>query len=49
MNWDVLMEVWDSFLTFMDRVVQWLTFLFAGGEWPPEDFPNIDDEPTSAA
>ncbi|MBQ7005838.1 MAG: hypothetical protein IJN68_05345 [Clostridia bacterium] len=48
MNWDVLMEVWESFMTFMDRVVQWLTWLFDGranGEtWPPEDYPDIDEE-----
>lgn len=47
MNWDVFMEVWESFMTFMDRVVQWLTWLFDGranGEtWPPEEYPDIDD------
>lgn len=48
MNWDVFMEVWESFMTFMDRVVQWLTWLFEGranGEtWPPVDYPDIDEE-----
>ena len=45
MNWDVFMEVWESFMTFMDRVVQWLTWLFEGRDnnetWPPEDAPNL--------
>ena len=44
MNWDVLMEVWDSFMTFMDRVVAWLMYLFGAGPWPPEEWPDIDDE-----
>lgn len=41
-NWDVFMEVWDSFLAFMDKVVQWLQFLFVGGEWPPEEYPDVN-------
>lgn len=48
MNWDIFLEVWDSFMAFMDRVVQWLMYLFGEGEWPPEDFPNIDDEKPEA-
>lgn len=44
MNWDIFMEVWDSFMAFMDRVVQWLMYLFVGGDWPPEkDFPDINE------
>ncbi len=44
---NAFLNVWDEFLAFMDRVVQWLQFLFANGEWPPEDYPNIDDEPAA--
>lgn len=47
MNWNNFMEVWNEFLAFMDRVVQWLMFIFGAGEWPPKDFPNIDDEATT--
>ena len=47
MNWNNFMEVWNEFLAFMDRVVQWLMFIFGAGKWPPEDFPNIDDEATT--
>ena len=44
MNWDIVMEVWDSFMSFMDRVFQWLEFIFVGGEWPPEEeLPDIMD------
>lgn len=43
-DFNAFLNVWDEFLAFMDRVVQWLQFLFANGEWPPEDYPNIDDE-----
>lgn len=51
MNWDVLMEVWDSFMEFMDRVVQWLQFVFGvTDKWPPEEYPDIDaTEPTTLA
>ena len=46
MNWDNVMSVWDEFLAFMDRVVQWLKWLFEGAangeEWPPKDYPEID-------
>ena len=48
MNLDVLMDVWAGFMKFMDRVVQWLQYLFVGGEWPPEEYPGIDDEKTEA-
>lgn len=45
MNWDALMEVWDSFMEFMDRVVQWLQFVFGvTKEWPPEEYPDITDK-----
>lgn len=48
-NWDVFMEVWDSYLKFMDRVVQWLKFLFTGeGTWPPADYPDFNEPTTSA-
>lgn len=45
MNWDSLMDVWGSFLKFMDRAVQWLQFVFGVTDtWPPEeDYPGIDD------
>ena len=42
------MNIWDEFLAFMDRVVQWLKFVFTGeidsadGEWPPKDYPDIN-------
>ena len=45
MNWDVFMEVWDSFMTFMNRVVQWLQYIFGvTNEWPPEEFPDFSEE-----
>lgn len=49
MNWDLFVDVWNEFLVFMDRVVQWMKFVFTGDNgvggdtWPPEDYPNIDD------
>lgn len=44
MNWDQFAEAWDEFLKFMDRVVQWLQYVFKVTDtWPPEDYPNIDD------
>ncbi len=46
-NWDNLNNVWDEFMKFMDRVIQWLVYLFTEGEWPPEGYPSIDD--TTAA
>lgn len=51
LNWDVLMEVWDSFLEFMDRVVQWLQYVFkVTDKWPPEEYPDVDaTEPTTLA
>ena len=42
------MNIWDEFLAFMDRVMQWLKFVFTGeidstdGEWPPKDYPDIN-------
>lgn len=40
---DAFMIVWDEFLAFMDRAVQWLKWVFSGeGEWPPVDYPDID-------
>ena len=45
MNWNNFMEVWEEFLKFMDRVVQWLQYVFGVTDtWPPEPFPGIDDE-----
>ena len=42
-NWDNFMNVWDEFLKFMDRVVQWLQYVFGViDEWPPVDYPEID-------
>lgn len=45
MNVSRFEEVWNEFLAFMDRVVQWLVYLFSGeeGTWPPEDYPGIND------
>ena len=49
MNWDSLLNVWDEFLAFMDRVVQWLQYVFGVIDtWPPEEYPGIDDEKTEA-
>lgn len=43
LNWDNLMNVWDEFLKFMDRVVQWLQYVFGvTDEWPPKPYPDID-------
>ncbi len=44
MDFNALLNVWNEFLAFMDRVVQWLQYLFANGEWPPADYPDFDDE-----
>ena len=45
MNWDVFIEVWDSFMDFMDRVVQWLQYVFkVTDEWPPVDYPDFEGE-----
>ena len=38
-------ELWEDFLAFLDRTVQWLGYLFGGDEnakWPPEKYPDID-------
>lgn len=49
MNWDGFREVWDEFLWFMDRVMQWLMYIFgATDKWPPDDYPNIDDTTSEA-
>lgn len=43
MNWDNFMMVWDEFLKFMDKVVQWLQYVFGvTNEWPPVEYPDID-------
>lgn len=45
MNWDNLMNVWNEFLAFMDRVVQWLQYVFKvnpDATWPPVDYPDIN-------
>lgn len=43
MNWDSFMNVWEEFLFFMDRVVQWLQYVFGvEDEWNPDDYPTID-------
>ena len=45
MNWDNLLGVWDEFLAFMDRVVQWLQYVFGvTDEWPPEDYEDINEK-----
>lgn len=39
-----LNEVWEDFLKFMDRVMQWLQYVFGvTNEWPPEDYPDINE------
>lgn len=44
LDFNAFMIVWEEFLTFMDRVVQWLQYVFGDGDkWPPEqDYPDID-------
>ena len=43
MNWDALISVWDEFLAFMDKVMQWIQFVFTGeGEWPYPDYPDFN-------
>ena len=45
MNWDNFMNVWDEFLAFMDRVVQWLKYVFNITEtWPPEEYPDFNGD-----
>ncbi len=40
---DAFMQVWDEFLAFMDRVVEWLKWVFTGeGEWNPDGYPDIN-------
>lgn len=48
MNFGKFQELWDDFLDFLDRAVQWLLYLFGAGTWPPDDYPNIDDETAQA-
>lgn len=49
MDWKVAQEVWDEFLWFMDRVMQWLQYVFGiKDKWPPEDYPDFK-EPTTQA
>ena len=46
MNWDALLSVWEDFLAFMDKVIQWINYVFTGeGEWPYPDYPDFDAEP----
>ena len=45
MNWDAVLGIWDEFLAFMDRVIPWIQFVFAGGDWPQPPFPDFDAEP----
>ena len=49
MNWDNFISVWDEFLAFMDRAMQWLKFLFSGSteEWPPVDYPDFNGGETA--
>ncbi|MBQ7862675.1 MAG: hypothetical protein IJ349_10815 [Clostridia bacterium] len=43
MNWDIAKEVWESFIDFMEALIQWLMYVFGEGDtWPPEDAPNLD-------
>lgn len=46
MNLNAFADAWNDFLKFMDRVVQWLTYLFdenkENDSWPPVDYPEID-------
>lgn len=43
MNWENAVAVWEEFLNFMDRVFQWLQYVFGvTNEWPPKDYPDID-------
>jgi hypothetical protein len=49
MNWDAFYDLWNDFLKYMDRVVQWMKFLFTGDgdvterpTWPPKDYPDFN-------
>lgn len=49
MNWPAFYELWNDFLKYMDRVVQWMKFLFTGDgdvterpTWPPKDYPDFN-------
>jgi hypothetical protein len=49
MDFGLFQEVWKEFLAFMDRVVQWLMYLFGAKKgWPPEEYPNIDEKAENA-
>lgn len=37
MDFSILLELWDMFIGFFNRVVAWLVFIFGGGEWDPVD------------
>ena len=45
MNWDIFIEVWESFIDFMNTVFQWLQFVFGViEEWPPEnEIPDFNE------
>ena len=48
MNWGELQKVWDDFLAFMDKVVQWIQYVFDTDKdkvWPFPDYPDFDAEP----
>lgn len=48
-------ELWEDFLAFLDRTVQWFMYIFGAAdytEWPPKDYPDINEpyvEPTTNA
>lgn len=48
MDFSKFQKLWEDFLYFLDRTFQWLMYIFgASEEWPPADYPNIDDEQTT--
>ncbi len=46
MDFNAFMVVWKEFLSFMDRVVQWLQYVFGGDDatWPPNEYPDINED-----
>lgn len=46
MDFNAFMVVWEEFLHFLDRAVQWLQYVFGGDDtsWPPDPYPDIDAE-----
>lgn len=36
MDFSILLELWDMFIVFFNRLVAWLVFIFGGGEWNPD-------------